>query len=388
MRFNIQSEVSSVIPEHVGVDSPDILVFMEKYLEFMETENKSLFYLNTLEMDRDIDLTPTEFLSRLQNEIGQPIPRSFAASPRLLYKHLVEIYRSRGTIDSIKAFFRFFYDDEVEIYFPKDDMFIPSDGKWFSQREAVIAGPSNYTPSFTYTISGSSYGKVISGADDNGVILGGYDDPLVYLNGSRVTNHTTSVKSGSTELEYYITMALDLVNNDVIEIYDTGSFTVNDGFVSDDKKLQDSYYYQKFSYVLRTGSNADLWNNAFNRLVHPAGFIFFGEILLTIYLNSILSMQQPGRQTGGLPIPIVIPVTMAGAPDFSNQYHNNILSTYILKEFKFQHHHLVFGMREYFDRFKFKLTSPIHNWSSTTFTDIEGKIVDGNIEPEITITTP
>ena len=83
MRFNISSEVGSVIPEHVGVDSPDILVFMEKYLEFMETENKSLFYLNTLEMDRDIDLTPTEFLSRLQNEIGQPIPRSFAASPRL-----------------------------------------------------------------------------------------------------------------------------------------------------------------------------------------------------------------------------------------------------------------------------------------------------------------
>ena len=56
------------------------------------------------------------------------------------------------------------------------------------------------------------------------------------------------------------------------------------GFLSDTIKLQDSYFYQQFSYVIRTGNNASTWADAFNRLVHPSGFIFFSEILIVINL--------------------------------------------------------------------------------------------------------
>jgi hypothetical protein len=52
------------------------------------------------------------------------------------------------------------------------------------------------------------------------------------------------------------------------------------GFLSDTIKLQDSYFYQKFSYVIKTGRNVQDWEDVYNRLVHPAGFIFFGEILV------------------------------------------------------------------------------------------------------------
>jgi hypothetical protein len=190
------------------------------------------------------------------------------------------------------------------------------------------------------------------------------------------------------ELDYFITFPTAIASGKVIKIYDTGAFTTQDGFLSSYKKIQDSYYYQKFSYVLRTGSNADLWKNSFNRLIHPAGFIFFGEILLTIYLNSILSLNQPGRQIGGLPFPIVIPVTLAKAQFV--KYRGPILASYILKELTgrdigeyFKHHHLVFGMREYFDQFKFKMDSPISMWSSTIFADVNSKKIDGNIEVEI-----
>lgn len=69
-----------------------------------------------------------------------------------------------------------------------------------------------------------------------------------------------------------------------------GFYTTNRGFLSDTIKLQDSYFYQQFSYVIRTGNNIETWGNTFNKLVHPAGFIFFGEIV--IYLNGINSFSE------------------------------------------------------------------------------------------------
>jgi hypothetical protein len=80
--------------------------------------------------------------------------------------------------------------------------------------------------------------------------------------------------------------------------YRQGKYLDKGGFLSDIKKIQDSFFYQKFSYVIRTGSNIDRWSNAFNKLIHPAGFRFFGEIAILISLinqrNSIMPGLQPG----------------------------------------------------------------------------------------------
>ena len=69
--------------------------------------------------------------------------------------------------------------------------------------------------------------------------------------------------------------------------WDTGleRYLDHKGFLSDKIKLQDSYFYQKFSYLIRTGKNLTDWGPAFDRLVHPAGFIFFGEILILTQLT-------------------------------------------------------------------------------------------------------
>lgn len=66
---------------------------------------------------------------------------------------------------------------------------------------------------------------------------------------------------------------------------DTNQFISTKGFVSEKKiRLHDSYRYQKYSYLIKTGKNLTDWEYTFNRLVHPAGFIFFGEILLLIQM--------------------------------------------------------------------------------------------------------
>ena len=67
-----------------------------------------------------------------------------------------------------------------------------------------------------------------------------------------------------------------------------GLYLDKKGFLSDDIKIHDSLRYQRFSYLVRTGQNVSTWENVFNRLVHPAGFIFFGEILLLIELSKAI----------------------------------------------------------------------------------------------------
>lgn len=78
--------------------------------------------------------------------------------------------------------------------------------------------------------------------------------------------------------------------------YEDGIYTTNKGFLSDTIKLQDSYFYQQFSYVIRTGNNIDAWKNPFNKLVHPAGFIFFGEIVIFLEnINHFTVTDDPGK---------------------------------------------------------------------------------------------
>ena len=295
-KYNISSYIDDLVPDHVESSYPDLVNFLKTYALYLERSNESGFYLNSLDIQRDIDYVEEKLLTELQNEIGIAVPRDFATNPRTFYKHLIEFYRSRGTPESITSFFRVIYDDEVETYFPFVDLLNPSDGNWTDQAVAIQADRTAFTPTNTITISGTP--TEVTGNNDagNAIFL---DDDVVFVNNSFKTpgtDYTETVYSDTTT-KYKLTFTTALANGDVVRTYPKGLFTNNDGFLSDKKFLQDSYYYQKFSYVLRTGSNIADWSNAFTRLIHPAGFKFFGEIAILIkVLDQGNTQAQLGNQ--------------------------------------------------------------------------------------------
>ncbi len=58
-----------------------------------------------------------------------------------------------------------------------------------------------------------------------------------------------------------------------------GRWLNNDGRLSSDKVLQDNFFYQDFSYVLRTEVSIALFEDLVKKLIHPAGLLLFGEFV-------------------------------------------------------------------------------------------------------------
>ena len=75
----------------------------------------------------------------------------------------------------------------------------------------------------------------------------------------------------------------------------TGEFTNNKGFLSDDIYLQDNYYYQQYSYVIKSGLQIEAYRNIVNKTVHPAGMIFFGQFEITNEFDLAQNIQSIGR---------------------------------------------------------------------------------------------
>jgi len=379
----LRSIVDDIVPEHVAHNYPGLMLAVKSYADFLEHTNGAGHYLNTIDSHRDIDLVESDLLQQLQKEVGAPIPRQFAADPRLLYKRISEYYRTRGTPASIQAFFSILFDDEVEIYFPKEDMLIPSDGKWYDQSSDTIENPEKYSAIFTFTLDSDT--DTVSGLDDTGRKLI-YDNPIIFVNGAKNDNWTSVVEVNETTntLDYSFKFNSNLQEGDIVEVYRSGSFSNNDGFLDNYVKVQDSFFYQKFSYVLRTGTNADDWKNSFARLVHPAGFIFFGEILLFLdNLGQTFPTIQPGFQRGGLPFPIIIPLVDAKISFVKTL--DDVVASLIVKSYKPEVPLSAIGPVDKWSFLKFRYTNQINQYNEFTFEDIINKKVKYNIDSVIEI---
>src|SRR5210317_126257 len=107
----------------------------------------------------------------------------------------------------------------------------------------------------------------------------------------------TSTSGGSATLSK-IDVATASVN--VVSIADTdGKFLNEDGFLSESTmKLQDSLYYQDFSYVLKVGRSINTWRDSFKKTMHTAGFYFTGQVDLENRINLRIKSPVDGIFSG------------------------------------------------------------------------------------------
>src|SRR5210317_1564073 len=66
-----------------------------------------------------------------------------------------------------------------------------------------------------------------------------------------------------------------------------GTYINQDGHVSEDSmRIQDSLYYQDFSYVIKVGRTINDWRDSFKKTVHTAGFYITGQVDIATQVNA------------------------------------------------------------------------------------------------------
>jgi hypothetical protein len=73
----------------------------------------------------------------------------------------------------------------------------------------------------------------------------------------------------------------------------SGRFVTEDSFLSSAfSVLQDSYYYQFFSYVISSQLESTKYENFVKKLIHPAGFVMFSDIEIISDVQTLINVEN------------------------------------------------------------------------------------------------
>jgi hypothetical protein len=77
-----------------------------------------------------------------------------------------------------------------------------------------------------------------------------------------------------------------------------GYYKSNEGFLSDAMFIQDSYYYQAFSYVIRIDEQLNSYASAVRSMLHPSGMALFGEYSINNKFDLSIALEVMIKSLG------------------------------------------------------------------------------------------
>jgi hypothetical protein len=141
--MSIDKFVSPFIPQQFPAfykeEGPNFIAFVKAYYEWLESPGDALYHARSLLDYNDIDTTEAEFIKYFKNTYLHSLPESIIADKRLLVKHILDLYRSKGTPRAYELLFRMLFNEAIELYIPGDFLLKPSDGEWVVPRYIEVS---------------------------------------------------------------------------------------------------------------------------------------------------------------------------------------------------------------------------------------------------------
>ena len=126
---NISFTVEKQFPSIYREEGPQLVDLVKGYYEFLETQtDQSVYNIRRMSQFRDIDRTLDSMLSFFKNKFLNGI--FIEENERFIVKNILDLYRRKGTNEGIELFFKLFFQEEVDIYYPSYDIFKPSASIW------------------------------------------------------------------------------------------------------------------------------------------------------------------------------------------------------------------------------------------------------------------
>lgn len=184
--------VDSQFPALYKEFGPELIQLVKDYYEFLETEtNQSVYNIRRIFEYRDVSSTLTSMLIHWQRTFlsGLPLKEDRVS---FVTKNILDLYRAKGTKQGIEAFFRIFYESDIEIYYPAQQMLKPSSSFWrtgtflqmFPNKDRFFSKTGvqySYLDLLGRNIQGSTSQARASVNKINFILLNGILTPIIYI---------------------------------------------------------------------------------------------------------------------------------------------------------------------------------------------------------------
>jgi hypothetical protein len=231
--------ISSQFPSFYETEGPNFVAFVKAYYEWMEStyyQNNALDIIyekeyndpNTNKADyikqeqpialsrslfeiKDVDSSPDKFVKYFKNKYISSLPSTIISDKKLLVKHILDLYRSKGAKRSYELLFRLLFNEDIEFVYPSDFIFKPSDATWHIPKYLEVSdhpllkeliGKKIYTRNDGFAVVENYFVKLVNNKTINVLLLTGiqgnmqfgeqiYCDDLYVDNFNNVINGNT-----------------------------------------------------------------------------------------------------------------------------------------------------------------------------------------------------
>lgn len=124
-RNSIASDIPWQFPDIYRHSHPEFVNFVKAYYDAIEDTQEVKF--RNASQYRNVDTTLSYFLDSFRNKHLIDFPAVDDESTKFIIKHISDLYKRKGTEESIRMLFRLFYQEEIEVSYPGKSLFKTSD---------------------------------------------------------------------------------------------------------------------------------------------------------------------------------------------------------------------------------------------------------------------
>ena len=144
---NISNLVKDQFPQFYKEQGPEFIEFVQAYYEWLQQPDNPIGKARGRYKNFDIDTAAQQFLHHFKEKYMWGLPPELLGNQRLLQKHILELYRSKGSQQAIRLLFRLLFNQDIDFYIPSYDIFKLSDNTW-NQRRYIEVTYSRHLDSY------------------------------------------------------------------------------------------------------------------------------------------------------------------------------------------------------------------------------------------------
>lgn len=146
----IQHSIPGQLSSHINEEYPLFVEFLSGYYEWLEGTDSPYYKLRNHLSALDLKESLEGYSQHLKNEYLSTIPEKVLADKEILIKHSKQFFQSLGSEKSFQFLFKILYNEDIELYYPKNDIMRASNATWIDNESLMYVSNNGNVNNFLY----------------------------------------------------------------------------------------------------------------------------------------------------------------------------------------------------------------------------------------------